>query len=106
MLDMGEFKFIEETYDHRPRCDLSQKYLKIVGYSGHLQEQELVLYIINNATSLQKLILGVTCLESIWKASDIRLFRGNKNWLLASIMLYLIKINHCGLWDELASFVV
>ncbi|KAG6400182.1 hypothetical protein SASPL_137007 [Salvia splendens] len=54
MLDMEEFKFIEETYDH-PR---SQKYLEIVGYSGHPQEQELVLYITNNATSLQKLILG------------------------------------------------
>ncbi|KAL1540618.1 hypothetical protein AAHA92_24946 [Salvia divinorum] len=103
MLELGEFKFIAETYEDR-RCELSQKYLEIVGYSGHSQEQELVLHIINNATSLRKLILGVTCLKNIWKAWDIRLFRGNQNWL-ASIMLYLFKINHCGLLDELLSFV-
>ncbi|KAL1540617.1 F-box/FBD/LRR-repeat protein-like protein [Salvia divinorum] len=62
MMDMGEFECNAEPYNH-PRCDLSQKYLEILGYSGSSSERELAVYVINNATSLQKLILDGTCLK-------------------------------------------
>ncbi|KAG6402398.1 hypothetical protein SASPL_134591 [Salvia splendens] len=58
-LILTEFK--AETYGH-PGCDLSQKYLEISGYSGSSSERELALYVINNATALQKLTV-VACDE-------------------------------------------
>ena len=43
-----------ETHD-LPGCELSLKYLEITGYLSSSWERELALYVINNATTLQKL---------------------------------------------------
>ena len=48
-----------ETYDE-PRCELSLKYLSIVGYLGCTSERELALYVINSARALKKLTI-VAC---------------------------------------------
>ena len=85
MLDTtGEVEFNAKTYDHRPGCDLSPKCLEILGYSDSQSEREMILYIIDNATTLQKLIINKTCLTNI---CNIRFFRGNWRWLGSIILL-------------------
>ena len=48
------------TYLRHAECNLSVKYLEITGYLGSSWQQNLALYVINNATALQKLTV-VSC---------------------------------------------
>ncbi|KAL1532616.1 hypothetical protein AAHA92_32603 [Salvia divinorum] len=56
-----------ETFGHLG-YDLSQKYLEISGHSGSSLERELVLYVINNATTLQKLTVVARDEEALSRA--------------------------------------